>query len=83
MTMTGHLTRSVFDRYDIVSSRNLPTAAALLNEHTGRSFRGRLGKGKLTDRENRADLSIAYSPPTGRKLLTELAPRAGIEPARP
>ena len=83
MTMTGQLTRSVFDRYDIVSSRDLRNAAALLNENTGLFFRGHLGKGTLTDRDNRADLSITHSPPTGRKLLTELVPRAGIEPARP
>ena len=32
MTLTGHQTRSVFDRYDVVSSRDLQNAAALLNQ---------------------------------------------------
>jgi integrase len=35
MAITGHKTRSVFDRYNIVSSGDLRTAAALLNGLTG------------------------------------------------
>ena len=62
MTMTGHLIRSVFDRYDIVSSLDLRNAATLLNEHTGLGVRDRLGKETLTDRDNQADLTIIHSP---------------------
>jgi integrase len=32
MTLTGHQTRSVFDRYNIISSRDLQDAATLLNK---------------------------------------------------
>ena len=32
MTLTGHQTRSVFDRYNIISSRDLQYAATLLNK---------------------------------------------------
>ena len=35
MQLTGHKTRSVFERYNIVSDGDLRTAAARLNEQTG------------------------------------------------
>ena len=35
MSMTGHKTRSVFDRYNIVSSGDLKDAARRLNEFEG------------------------------------------------
>jgi hypothetical protein len=33
MTITGHKTRGIFDRYNIVSPRDLQAAAAKLAEH--------------------------------------------------
>ena len=36
MAISGHKARSIFDRYDIVSERNLLTAAQRLSECEGR-----------------------------------------------
>jgi len=35
MQISGHKTRSIFDRYDIVSERDLYEAADRMNEHLG------------------------------------------------
>jgi hypothetical protein len=35
MTLLGHLTRSIFDRYNIVSERDLMDAAQRLTEYLG------------------------------------------------
>ena len=62
MTMTRHLTQSLFDRYDIVSSRALRSVSALVNGHTSLGFQDRLAKEMLADRDNHLDLAIANSP---------------------
>ena len=38
MKLTGHQTRSVFDRYDITSKGDLKIAAARLDEASGRAW---------------------------------------------
>lgn len=47
MQMTGHRTRSVFDRYDIVDEGDLRDAAGRLEDYLGRQFAGK-DTGKVT-----------------------------------
>jgi hypothetical protein len=39
MQMTGHKTRSIYDRYNIVSERDLKEAGEKLNQHLKTAFK--------------------------------------------
>ena len=69
MTMTGHKTRSVFERYNIVSLGDLRDAARKLDAVAGHTF-GHNGP-KLLRQARR----------TRRKLLVRLERETGFEPA--
>jgi hypothetical protein len=51
MQLAGHKTRSVFDRYNIVSSGDLRTAGAQLQGLTG-TLRDTFGRSRKPEREN-------------------------------
>ena len=55
MQISGHRTRSVFDRYDIVSSRDLAEAAMKMEERLGKSLGtilGTVGGMEVTNENN-------------------------------
>lgn len=49
MQISGYKTRSVFDRYNIVSDRDLAEAAARMEQRMQTSLRGLPGSGPLRD----------------------------------
>ena len=70
MQLTGHKTRSVFERYNIVSPGDLRDAARRLDEAAGHTF-GHTGPKK----------AVSATSESANKLLKRMERETGIEPA--
>ncbi len=70
LQISGHRTRSIFDRYNIVSDRDLDLAAEKMERHFQR--RGTI-----------EDATETGTPRKPHKLFELMVPGAGLEPALP
>ncbi len=91
MAISGHRTRSVFDRYNIVEE-DVKAAGEAVESYLERSTQDthsqvtRIGQGSGTDRQvtgtigqNRPQLRLC---PLGANSLKQLVPEGGLEPPR-
>ena len=76
MEMTGHKTRSVFERYNIVSGSDLREAAKKLDEAAKKITAGTVPGTVAPETGNTPTKNLPLTP-------TSAMPGAGIEPARP
>ena len=78
MSITGHPTESVYRRYDIISDRDLRSAATRLEVYIGEQM-AETANPENSAKDGHNPQSPAPLPDC--KLLKELVSRAGIEPA--
>jgi hypothetical protein len=84
MTLTGHTTRAVFDRYDIVNGANLRSAVERL---AARRPDGGNGPGHADEAGGGAGVPVRFPVRSAGRGMTNLAkllvPKGGLEPPHP